>query len=113
MPPVTPQATSQEGCTRPTDAKSDEEKRIQPEDRYKNAGEDTLTHIRVRNRRKRYLDLHPEYFGPSLELAGLSPPFCPSMDAPACPQRGVQPRSSPSFLAQGANPMRSLLEGAR
>lgn len=28
-------------------------------------------HIRIRNRRKRYLDANPEYFGPSLELAGL------------------------------------------
>lgn len=27
--------------------------------------------IRVKNRRKRYLDLHPEYFGPELELAGV------------------------------------------
>lgn len=26
--------------------------------------------IRVKNRRKRYLELHPEYFGPQLELAG-------------------------------------------
>ncbi|KAJ4502793.1 hypothetical protein HRR83_009493 [Exophiala dermatitidis] len=25
--------------------------------------------IRIKNRRKRYLDLHPEYFGPQLELA--------------------------------------------
>lgn len=31
-----------------------------------------LDRIRTRNRRKRYLDLHPEYFAsPSLELAGL------------------------------------------
>jgi hypothetical protein len=28
--------------------------------------------IRVKNRRKRYLDLHPDYFGPQLELAGLT-----------------------------------------
>jgi hypothetical protein len=27
--------------------------------------------IRVKNRRKMYLDRHPEYFSPSLELAGL------------------------------------------
>jgi hypothetical protein len=27
--------------------------------------------IRIRNRRKRYIDLHPEYFGPQLELAGV------------------------------------------
>ena len=27
--------------------------------------------IRIKNRRKRYLDHHPDYFGPSLELAGL------------------------------------------
>jgi hypothetical protein len=26
--------------------------------------------IRVKNRRKRYLDMHPEYFSPALELAG-------------------------------------------
>ena len=26
--------------------------------------------VRVKNRRKHYLDLHPEYFGPDLELAG-------------------------------------------
>jgi hypothetical protein len=26
--------------------------------------------IRIKNRRKIYLDTHPEYFGPSLELAG-------------------------------------------
>lgn len=33
---------------------------------------------RVKNRRKRYLDLHPEYFSADLELAGrlaLSPPI--------------------------------------
>jgi hypothetical protein len=27
--------------------------------------------IRIKNRRKRYLDLHPEYFGSDLELAGV------------------------------------------
>ena len=27
--------------------------------------------IRVKNRRKRYLDLHPDYFGSQLELAGV------------------------------------------
>lgn len=26
--------------------------------------------VRVKNRRKRYLDTHPEYFSPALELAG-------------------------------------------
>lgn len=26
--------------------------------------------VRVKNRRKRYLDLHPEYFSGDLELAG-------------------------------------------
>ena len=31
----------------------------------------TPSHTRVKNRRKRYLDLHLEYFGPSLELAGV------------------------------------------
>ena len=30
--------------------------------------------VRTRNRRKRYLDLHPEYFGPQLELAGVLRP---------------------------------------
>ena len=30
-----------------------------------------LDRIKVKNRRKRYLDLHPEYFGPQLELAGV------------------------------------------
>ena len=30
-----------------------------------------LDWIKVKNRRKRYLDLHPEYFGPQLELAGV------------------------------------------
>src|SRR5271163_4039775 len=29
------------------------------------------SNVRVKNRRKRYLDLHPEYFGPHLELSGL------------------------------------------
>ncbi|KAJ9637579.1 hypothetical protein H2204_004728 [Knufia peltigerae] len=29
-------------------------------------------HIRVKNRRKRYLDTHPDYFGPQLELAGAA-----------------------------------------
>ena len=30
-----------------------------------------LARVRVKNRRKRYLDMHPEYFSsPSLELAG-------------------------------------------
>ncbi|KAL2352421.1 coiled-coil domain-containing protein-domain-containing protein [Cryomyces antarcticus] len=33
------------------------------------ASAERLQRIRVKNRRKRYLDLHPEYFGPSLELA--------------------------------------------
>jgi hypothetical protein len=27
--------------------------------------------IRIKNRRKRYLDMHPEYFGSDLELAGV------------------------------------------
>jgi hypothetical protein len=30
-----------------------------------------LDRIKIKNRRKRYLDLHPEYFGPQLELAGV------------------------------------------
>lgn len=29
-------------------------------------------HVRVKNRRKRYLDTHPEYFGAQLELAGVA-----------------------------------------
>ena len=32
---------------------------------------ETLARIRVKNRRKRYLDIHPEYFSSNLELAGL------------------------------------------
>lgn len=28
--------------------------------------------IQVKNRRKRYLELHPDYFSPELELAGTS-----------------------------------------
>ena len=28
------------------------------------------TELRIKNRRKRYLESHPEYFGTSLELAG-------------------------------------------
>jgi hypothetical protein len=32
---------------------------------------DAPDRIKVKNRRKRYLDLHPEYFGPQLELAGV------------------------------------------
>lgn len=27
--------------------------------------------VQVKNRRKRYLDAHPEYFGPDLEMAGV------------------------------------------
>lgn len=30
-----------------------------------------IERIKIKNRRKRYLDLHPEYFGPDLELAGM------------------------------------------
>ena len=30
--------------------------------------------VRIKNRRKRYLETHPEYFGPHLELAGLVAP---------------------------------------
>ncbi|EXJ93106.1 hypothetical protein A1O3_01662 [Capronia epimyces CBS 606.96] len=33
------------------------------------AGTQVPDRIRIKNRRKRYLDLHPEYFGPQLELA--------------------------------------------
>ena len=32
---------------------------------------EALARIRVKNRRKRYLDTHPEYFSSNLELAGL------------------------------------------
>ena len=35
-----------------------------------------LQRIRIKNRRKRYLDTHPEYFSPSLELAGLPIASC-------------------------------------
>lgn len=35
------------------------------------AEKDVPDPVRIRNRRKRYLDLHPEYFGPQLELAGV------------------------------------------
>lgn len=28
--------------------------------------------IRIKNRRMKYLELHPEYFGPQLELAGVA-----------------------------------------
>jgi len=30
-----------------------------------------IARIRIKNRRKRFLDLHPEYFSSSLELTGL------------------------------------------
>ncbi len=30
-----------------------------------------VNRIMIKNRRKRYLDMHPEYFGPQLELAGV------------------------------------------
>ena len=33
---------------------------------------EVLQRIRIKNRRKRYLDTHPDYFSPSLELAGLT-----------------------------------------
>jgi len=42
-------------------------------------GPEVPQHIRVKNRRKRYLDLHPEYFGPSLELAGRTNIVVPSL----------------------------------
>lgn len=32
---------------------------------------EALARIRVKNRRKRYLDTHPDYFSSNLELAGL------------------------------------------
>lgn len=39
--------------------------------------------MRTRNRRKRYLDLHPEYFEqPSLELAGVLLPFSTRLNKP-------------------------------
>ena len=28
--------------------------------------------VRIKNRRKKYLDTHPDYFGPQLELAGAA-----------------------------------------
>jgi hypothetical protein len=33
--------------------------------------------VKVKNRRKRYLDLHPEYFSSELELAGPPALFSP------------------------------------
>lgn len=33
--------------------------------------------VKVKNRRKRYLDLHPEYFSAGLELAGPPALFSP------------------------------------
>jgi hypothetical protein len=41
-----------------------------------NAGDGRAARIRVKNRRKMYLDRHPEYFSPSLELAGLLVYMC-------------------------------------
>ncbi|MCJ1410827.1 hypothetical protein MMC19_004913 [Ptychographa xylographoides] len=35
----------------------------------------SIARIRTKNRRKHYLDLHPDYFSSSLELAGLHPPI--------------------------------------
>jgi hypothetical protein len=32
---------------------------------------DVPARVRIKNRRKTYLDRHPEYFGPQLELAGV------------------------------------------
>lgn len=31
--------------------------------------------VQVKNRRKRYLDVHPEYFGPDLEISGALQSF--------------------------------------
>ena len=39
-----------------------------------------LARIRTKNRRKRYLDLHPEYFSSSLELTGLR--YCYELTCP-------------------------------
>lgn len=33
--------------------------------------------VQIKNRRKRYLDTHPEYFGSDLELAGMYCFFAP------------------------------------
>ena len=41
-----------------------------------NGGDERAARIRVKNRRKMYLDRHPEYFSPSLELAGLLVYMC-------------------------------------
>lgn len=50
--------------------------------------------IKVKNRRKRYLDLHPEYFTADLELAGplaLSSPQAQSLVSVAlCPESSGQ-----------------------
>lgn len=44
------------------------QRRRESETTHDDAVNDT---VRTKNRRKRYLDLHPEYFGPQLELAGV------------------------------------------
>lgn len=48
--------------------------------------------VQVKNRRKRYLDLHPEYFSADLELAGpLALSLLPTQTWPMCfVQRWIQ-----------------------
>jgi hypothetical protein len=46
-------------------------KQGQEDEKRSSAANDTLDRMKIKNRRKRYLDLHPEYFGPQLELAGV------------------------------------------
>ncbi|KAF1816688.1 hypothetical protein P152DRAFT_133743 [Eremomyces bilateralis CBS 781.70] len=47
----------------PAPSEAEEDKQDQP------SGNQVSDRIRIKNRRKRYLDTHPEYFGASLELA--------------------------------------------
>ena len=62
---------------------------------------DVPDRIRVKNRRKRYLDTHPEYFGPQLELAGLSLlPRCEIAHLPAPPAVVLSPSPTPRYGKQ-------------
>ena len=63
------QQTSSLGRRRPKDMAAVGEERVP--DSAANRGLPLPDSIRIKNRRKRYLDLHPEYFGSDLELAGV------------------------------------------
>ena len=54
--------------TEPKDKPDADEKRVPGMPEH---GSNLPDSIRIKNRRKRYLDLHPEYFGSDLELAGV------------------------------------------